>query len=81
MELASESVPVPQVINSNELRNNEMNNQIGTPKKKPRLRKKAMHAAIRKQMEFYFGDANLRKDRFLGNLIKLKPCKKLALVY
>ncbi|XP_046436699.1 la-related protein 7 [Neodiprion fabricii] len=69
MELVSESVPVPQVIISNEHGDNE----IATPKKKPRLRKKALHAAIRKQMEFYFGDANLSKDRFLGNLIKQDP--------
>ncbi|XP_046740182.1 la-related protein 7 [Diprion similis] len=69
MELASESVPVPQVIISNEHGDNE----IATPKKKPRLRKKALHAAIRKQMEFYFGDANLSKDRYLGNLIKQDP--------
>lgn len=77
MELASESVPVPQIIISNELRNNEEKNEIATPKKKPRLRKKALHAAVRKQMEFYFGDANLSKDRFLGNLIKQDPYVEL----
>lgn len=40
---------------------------------KPRFRKKALHAAIRKQMEFYFSDANLNKDRFLSSLIKQDP--------
>lgn len=40
---------------------------------KPRFRKKALHAAILKQMEFYFSDANLCKDRFLSNLIKQDP--------
>lgn len=76
MELASESVPVPQVIVTNDMMEDDVNNaEISTPKKKPRLRKKALHAAIRKQMEFYFGDSNLSKDRFLGNLIKHDPCE------
>ncbi|XP_012263610.2 la-related protein 7 [Athalia rosae] len=71
MELASESVPVPRLINSVEPINNDEN--IDPPKKKPRFRKKALHAAIRKQMEFYFGNSNLMKDRFLGNLTKKDP--------
>jgi La-related protein 7 len=43
--------------------------------KKFRHRKKHLHKAIRKQMEFYFSDANLTKDRFLGNLIAEDPSK------
>jgi La-related protein 7 len=43
--------------------------------KKVRHRKKQLYNAIRKQMEFYFSDANLTKDRFLGNLISEDPCK------
>lgn len=40
-----------------------------------RKRKKQYFSAIRQQMEFYFGDANLSKDRFLKNLIAANPCK------
>jgi La-related protein 7 len=45
------------------------------PQKKIRRRKKQLYNTIRKQMEFYFGDANLTKDRFLGNLVAEDPCK------
>lgn len=44
-------------------------------KKSYRKRKKHYFNAIRKQMEFYFGDANLTKDRFLRKLIDKDPCK------
>lgn len=44
------------------------------PVKKIRRRKKQLYEAIRKQMEFYFSDANLTKDRFLGKLIAEDPC-------
>lgn len=44
-------------------------------RKKIRHRKKQHYLSILKQMEFYFGDANLSKDRFLGTLIKNDPCK------
>lgn len=40
-----------------------------------RKRKKQFYNAIRNQMEFYFGDANLSKDRFLKKLIAEDPCK------
>ncbi|XP_047368970.1 la-related protein 7 [Vespa velutina] len=71
MELAAEKIPVPQVQKQIEMPSIETNNRIKSiSRSKPRFRKKALHAAILKQMEFYFSDANLSKDRFLGNLIK-----------
>ncbi|XP_046838555.1 la-related protein 7 [Vespa crabro] len=71
MELAAEKIPVPQVQKQIEMPSVETNNRIKSiSRSKPRFRKKALHAAILKQMEFYFSDANLSKDRFLGNLIK-----------
>lgn len=76
MELDSERVPVPRVQKSAEDSRAEAVNKITSiPRGKPRLRKKALHAAILKQMEFYFSDPNLSKDRFLSNLIKDDPCK------
>lgn len=78
MELAAEKIPVPQVQKQIEMPSVETNNRIkGISRSKPRFRKKALHASILKQMEFYFSDANLSKDRFLGNLIKENPCKNL----
>ncbi|KAI4491015.1 hypothetical protein M0802_010518 [Mischocyttarus mexicanus] len=74
MELAAEKVPVPQVQKSMEVPLVTKNNQTkGISHSKPRFRKKALNAAILKQMEFYFSDSNLTKDRFLGNLIKEDP--------
>lgn len=43
------------------------------PKKRVRHRKSQIYTNIRKQMEFYFSDANLSKDRFLSELIKSEP--------
>ncbi|XP_043286533.1 la-related protein 7 [Venturia canescens] len=71
--LVSESIPVPQMHNSLQQPCQEMHNQGNNVRGKPRLRKKALHALILKQMEFYFSDANLSKDRFLGTLIKSDP--------
>ncbi|KAK2579111.1 hypothetical protein KPH14_001282 [Odynerus spinipes] len=80
MELAAEKIPVPQVQKSVEMPSMETNNRIkGVSRGKPRFRKKALHAAILKQMEFYFSDANLSKDRFLGNLIKEDPYVDLSI--
>lgn len=42
---------------------------------KGRKRKKQYYKTIRQQMEFYFGDANLSKDRFLNQMIAADPCK------
>ncbi|KAM7350815.1 la related protein 7 [Cochliomyia hominivorax] len=42
-------------------------------KKTYRKRKKHYFNAIREQMEFYFGDANLSKDRFLKQLLDKDP--------
>lgn len=80
MELDSERVPVPQVqqpsVGDSHI---EPSNKItGISRGKPRLRKKALHAAILKQMEFYFSDANLTKDRFLGTLIQQNPYVDLS---
>lgn len=44
-----------------------------SPRKRFRHRKKQLYENILKQMEFYFSDANLSKDRFLGDLIKRNP--------
>lgn len=43
--------------------------------KKTRKRKKAKINEIRQQMEFYFSDANLSKDRFLNQLVANDPSK------
>lgn len=51
------------------------NGRSAVSRGKPRLRKRALHAAILKQMEFYFSDANLSKDRYLSELLKKSPCK------
>lgn len=76
IELDSERIPVPQVQKSIEDSHLKTVNKItNISRGKPRLRKKALHAAILKQMEFYFSDANLSKDRFLSNLLKEDPCK------
>lgn len=44
-------------------------------KKSRRKRKKHFYNSIRQLMEFYFSDANLRRDNFFGRLIKEDPCK------
>lgn len=69
IELASERIPVPRIQQPKIIKRN---NRSGVSRGKPRLRKKALHAAILKQMEFYFSDANLCKDRYLSELLKKK---------
>ncbi|XP_014470660.1 PREDICTED: la-related protein 7 [Dinoponera quadriceps] len=72
IELASERIPVPQ-IQQPKMDLIKLNSRSGVSRGKPRLRKKALHAAILKQMEFYFSDANLNKDRYLSELLKKNP--------
>lgn len=57
--------------------NHETKHQ-NNPKKRLRHRKKHLYENIMKQMEFYFSDANLSKDRYLGDLIKADPFVPLA---
>lgn len=45
----------------------------GKHMKKTRKRKKQMFNQIRQQIEFYFSDANLSKDRFLKKLMEKDP--------
>jgi hypothetical protein len=40
-----------------------------------RKRKKQLYTDLKKQMEFYLSDANLRKDRYFGNLMQTSQCK------
>lgn len=42
-------------------------------------RKKQLYVDLRKQMEFYLSDANLRKDRYFGNLMQTANCKYVLL--
>lgn len=50
------------------------------PSKKGRHRKKHLYNTILHQMEFYFSDSNLSKDRFLSQLISQDPCKCLIFI-
>lgn len=72
MELASERIPVPRIQQPklNVVKRNKSSVLCG----KPRLRKKALHDAILKQMEFYFSDANLSKDRYLSERLEKNSC-------
>lgn len=81
MELASENIPVPQIKQELKVDTIKRNNKSSVSSGKPRLRKKALHASILKQMEFYFSDANLNKDRFLSELLKENSCKYTFLLY
>lgn len=51
----------------------------GAQSKKPRKRKKQIYNVIRQQMEFYFSNANLSKDRFLKKLIEDDTSKNIHL--
>lgn len=49
--------------------------------KRVRQRKRQLYTNIRAQMEFYFSDSNLSKDRFLSQLIQDDPCKYIIWKY
>lgn len=40
-----------------------------------RKRKKQLYADLKKLLEFYLSDANLRKDRYFGHLMQTSQCK------
>lgn len=42
--------------------------------------KKQLYTDLRKQMEFYLSDANLRKDRYFGHLMQTSQCKPFILI-
>ena len=75
MELDSEKIPVPPVENTVEEPAKVEEPKPEVPRKKHRKRHRELHANILKQMEFYFGDANLSKDRYLSKLLYEDPCK------
>lgn len=43
--------------------------------KKGRHRKKQLYNTILQQMEFYFSDSNLSKDRYLAQLLTTDSCE------
>ncbi|KAF5290271.1 hypothetical protein FQR65_LT11604 [Abscondita terminalis] len=47
--------------------------------KKGRHRKKQLYKSILRQMEFYFSDSNLSKERFLGQLIQNDPYVEVSI--
>lgn len=51
--------------------------------KKKRSRVKQLLSEVKKQVEFWFGDVNLSKDRFLKKLMEESDsgCKKLSILY
>lgn len=57
----------------------EVNKEEG--KAHSRKRKKQYYNRIRHQMEFYFGDANLSKDRFLNKLLAINECKNASMKF
>lgn len=61
--------------NSKENNCEKEENHNATSSKHARHRKKQKYNLIRKQVEFYFGDSNLAKDRFLKQKIDEDPCK------
>lgn len=56
-----------------EEKHKNINKEGAAHSKKPRHRKKQIYNEIRQQIEFYFSDANLSKDRFLKQLISENP--------
>lgn len=45
-----------------------------------RKRKKQLYADLKKQMEFYLSDANLRKDRYFGHLMQTSQCELFVFI-
>lgn len=77
-KLASSDVTLPNsnpnsTVAKESTAEDETQTEVVTKKLKNRKRKKGLHTNIRKQMEFYFSDANLSKDRFMQNAIKDGP--------
>lgn len=58
------------VLNETEQNKAKENNE-----KHGRKRKRLFYGMIRRQMEFYLGDANLSKDRFINKLLATSECK------
>lgn len=72
-----EKVENPVDVNRQSDNNNQKSRddiEASNGKHHHRKRKKQFYNAIRNQMEFYFSDANLSKDRFLKKLIADDPC-------
>ncbi|XP_005183867.2 la-related protein 7 [Musca domestica] len=67
-----ESIETAEADTVTTVKENSNNVETGN-NKSYRKRKKHYFNAIRAQMEFYFGDANLSKDRFLKQLIEKDP--------
>lgn len=65
-----ENTEVTDNLVETNLKEDRENPVVAVKTKKVRRRKKALHTLIKNQMEFYFSDANLSKDRFMQNTIK-----------
>jgi La-related protein 7 len=46
-----------------------------------RKRKKQLHRELKKLVEFYLSDANLRKDRYFGSLMQTNQCKCIKNIF
>ncbi|KAL7300615.1 hypothetical protein TKK_0006605 [Trichogramma kaykai] len=75
-ESPSENVQEPQdqTLEDQSMQTEENGTEeVTKTRKKSRRRTKAFNLNILKQMEFYFSDSNLSKDRYLAELIKQSP--------
>lgn len=78
--------PAPEMINSERGATNAAAAEPSDKKemeKKKRSRVKQLLSEVKKQVEFWFGDVNLSKDRFLKKLMEEsdRGCKKLSILY